>query len=532
MPAPAETADSQSRASETAAPEAEAPVTTQAQRSESAVTHAPESPPSGERTAAAQAESTADPHGEERPGGVDEHADDDQVGAKPLFPDPWPAFGTASFSADEGVHVRVMGPGGDPFAASPPAFALWGQTLAGESCTLLPARVNHQAGTLGGDAERDIVGRVFVRGAHLRELAELPFQRARLRFPGLREFLWHPHRGPVGLTEREERGETIHERVVNVPGARLTFRLQWEGPSALHEQRRERPGEVEVELEQPRDFDGWMSDWVRPLQYLLVFTMREPSRPEAFVAVLELPSEPLWWKPNEPRGTETHEIEFIQQESLLLLPGPRWGYTRLLFSLGELLDETDNVMARWFDNHRRLDTSAEFLFGALNTRLRLEDVLLNLTSAAEGYHREFHDEQPLTDERHKALTAAMLARCATSAERTVYKSAIEHANSPSQRRRLRLLYRRAATAVPQRKDAIERHVTQLIETRNYVVHQDAKHADVREGNELSLLLQRLVMVLQANILLDLGFPADGCGGYLRRSYQGERVLARADKERP
>jgi hypothetical protein len=167
-----------------------------------------------------------------------------------LFANQWPAYGTLRFSADEGLRVQLLGPLGDPFAASS-TFPLWGETLAGEACTLLGAYVNHERGTLGGHAQREVVGPVFVRGAHVRQLADLPIQRARLRFPGLREFLWHPHLGPVGLAEREEDGERIHERVIAVRGARLTFRLAWEKKSAVHEQARERPGEVDVTLDEP-----------------------------------------------------------------------------------------------------------------------------------------------------------------------------------------------------------------------------------------------------------------------------------------
>jgi hypothetical protein len=63
-----------------------------------------------------------------------------------------------------------------------------------------------------------------------------------------------------------------------------------------------------------------------------------------------------------------------------------------------------------------------------------------------------------------------------------------------------------------------------------LVHHDVRAADVREGDELTLLLQRLVMVLQVNIMLDLGWSEAGAGGFLRRSYEGQRVLLIADEE--
>lgn len=454
-------------------------------------------------------------------------------GREGLFESPWPAYGVLRFSPSDGLRMEAFGPFSDPFA-SHGSFPLWGETLDGSPCSLVPAWIAHEGGTLGAHAKREIVGSVFALGAHLRDLRELEIQRARLQFVGLREFLWHPHRGPVGLLETEpsDRADSGHEQGVKVPGARLTFRLAWESKAAQHERRATRVGEIDILLDEAAPFETWMRDWMRPLRDLLVFAMREPSRLDRFVALFDAPAEPLWWKPHALRGVETREVELVQRESRLLLETPRWGYRRLLFSLGELDDEADRVLASWFAIHRRLEPAADFLFSALNTRLHLENAVLNLTSAAEGYHRAFNDEQRLTSERHAELTAAMLSQCATGAEREVFRSRLEFANSPSQRRRLTLLYRRAARVIPQRRQAIEAHVNQLIETRNYFIHHDVRSEDVREGDELSLLVQRLVMVLQANLMCDLGWPEQGAAGFLRRSYEGQRVLQIAETEQP
>jgi hypothetical protein len=455
------------------------------------------------------------------------------VGAERLFEEPWPAYGVLRFSPEAGLRVELFGPTGDPFA-KPTSFALWGETLAGRHCSLLPARIDHESGTLGAHARREVVGGTLVLGARLRDTDELSIDRALLQFTGLREFLWHPHRGPIGLVERQlsHDAEVVLEREVSVPGARLIFRLAWEGPEAVHERSRVRSGEVEVLLVEPATFTTWMRDWVRPLRDLLVFAMREPSRPEAFTALFEVKDEPLWWKPQTPPRTSTREVEIVQRESVLLLSTPRVSESKLIFSLGELGEHAESVLEKWFAIHRQLDPTAEFLFGALNTRLHLANAVLNLTSAAEGYHRPFHDEERLTPKRHAELTEEMLARCATDNEKEVYRKRIEHAIEPSQRRRLTLLYRRAGTVIPQRRVAIEAHVNQLIETRNYFVHHDVRHEDVREGDALSLLLQRLVMVLHANLLLDLGWPEEGAAALLGQSYEGQRVMAIARAERP
>lgn len=464
---------------------------------------------------------------------VTESGDSVALGAEQLFEEPWPAYGVLRFSPEAGLRMNLFGPSGDPFAR-PTSFALWGETLAGRPCSLLPARIDHESGTLGAHARREVIAGTLVLGAHLRDVDELRIDRALLRFIGLREFLWHPHRGPIGMVERERShdAEVVLEREVSVPGARLIFRLAWEGPAAVHERARVRSGEVEVLLVEPATFTTWMRDWVQPLRDLLVFAMREPSRPEAFTALFEVTDDPLWWRPQVPARTNTREVELVQRDSLLLLSTPPGSDSKLIFSLGELGEHAESVLEKWFAMHRQLDPTAEFLFGALNTRLHLANAVLNLTSAAEGYHRAFHNEQRLTPERHAELTEEMLARCATGEEKEVYRKRIEHAIEPSQRRRLTLLYRRAATVIPQRRVAIEAHVNQLIETRNYFVHHDVRHEDVREGDALSLLLQRLVMVLHANLLLDLGWPEAGAAALLGRSYEGQRVMAIARTERP
>ncbi len=74
-----------------------------------------------------------------------------------LFPDPWPAYGVLRFSPHEGLRIEAFGPSGDLFAPQT-SFALWGETLDGTPCSLLPAWISHEHGTLGGHAKRDVTG--------------------------------------------------------------------------------------------------------------------------------------------------------------------------------------------------------------------------------------------------------------------------------------------------------------------------------------------------------------------------------------
>jgi len=441
-------------------------------------------------------------------------------------PSPRPAYGygTASFDPASGIELDVIGPA-DPFAPVT-TMTLFGRTTGGEDVSLLGSLMSDSSGALSGLAQHRLTADLLVKGMHLATVEDLRFCRACIRLRGLREFLWNPVQDAIGMAATDREG---FERVIQLDGAKLTFSLKWDNINAPHHQERERVGSVDVELDEPLDFEQWMNRWVKPLQDLVVFATREPSRTEAFTAIIDVETPAPWWKPEQPPAWENQDIEFLRHQNPLLADD-RFGYRRVLFRLGELDDAADTVLREWFALHHRLDPSAGFLFSTLTTQMFLEQRLLSLTSAAEGYHRAKHDRKPLRDARHKDLVAQMLDQCADEDERDVYRSPLDFANAMSQRRRLRWLFDTAAEVLPILAQDVQRRVAELVETRNYFVHQGQRTRNVLDGFELDDALDRLLVVLQANLMLDLGIPSDWAAGALRRSYEGQPVLVSAPAE--
>ena len=66
------------------------------------------------------------------------------------------------------------------------------------------------------------------------------------------------------------------------------------------------------------------------------------------------------------------------------------------------------MVAHWFELYRDLGRAAAFLFGALTSRMELENRHVNLMSAVEAFHRTRHDERPVG--RGTNGFAAMLAQ--------------------------------------------------------------------------------------------------------------------------
>jgi len=399
----------------------------------------------------------------------------------------WPAYGTASFDPADGIELDVLGPTGDPFALTEQIMTVFGSTITGEEISLLGSLTRQSSGTLWGLGRHRLTAQLLVRGMHLVTLKEFRFCRARIRLQGLRDFLWDSQHGAVGLDARE--GEHF-ERVVALSGAKLTFSLGWDCLSGRHRHERERVGTAELELDEPLDFEEWIASWVDPLQHLVVFATREPSRIEAFTAITEVEAASPWWKPEQPAGQEERQIDFISRQNPLLAD-EQFGYRRVLFHLDELGEAADAVLREWFALDRRLHPSAGLLFSTLTSQMFIDQRLVGLSSAAEGYHRAKHPTP-----------------------RTV-----------KLRNRLCSMFATAGTVLPILADDIQRRAQQLVDSRDYIIHQEKFGEHVLVGFELHDALDRLVVVLQANLLLDLGVPPDWCGQALRRSYEGQRVIA-------
>jgi hypothetical protein len=429
----------------------------------------------------------------------------------------WP--GTLRYSRDEGIELELLGSLEDPFVAPAAPQCLYGHTTDGKAWSLLDVSPRSTTGEAEGYAIHTFRGGLLVRGAHVGTADELPFDRAELHLVGLRELLRHPEQDALGM---KPAGEHSAEMEVNVPGARLTFRLGWEGTTGPLLRHSERTADVIIELDEPLAFDEWFSRWVLPLQDFVSFATREPSKVEGFTALVTTEGEPLWWKPRQPVADEVHRVDFLRQQDPLV-GRPRFNYRRVLFYLGELSDP-DDVLKRWLDHHARLRPSARFIMTALNSRMYIEHQLANLTSAAEGYQRALHDELPIDPERFDELVAAMLAHCDTRREGEHFRARLRFANSLSQRQRIKWLYNRAKDCVPQLETHVKTDVNGLVDTRNYFTHQDEEPETLLSGSELQLALRRLEVVIHTNFLLDLGLADDRTSEFVQRSYLGEPAL--------
>jgi len=130
--------------------------------------------------------------------------------------------------------------------------------------------------------------------------------------------------------------------------------------------------------------------------------------------------------------------------------------------------------------------------------------LLRLTSCAEGYHRALHDDPPFSAEEHDGMVASMLATLPDDdSTRAHYGGRLQHANSQSQRKRIKWLVERAAEVDERLDGQAARLTNRLVGWRNDQTHLD-ENVIAPPLDDLLLLNAVLTYVLETNFLLDMG----------------------------
>jgi hypothetical protein len=130
-----------------------------------------------------------------------------------------------------------------------------------------------------------------------------------------------------------------------------------------------------------------------------------------------------------------------------------------------------------------------------------------LGSRSERYHRAFHDDPPLPEDVHRRLKEAMLEAIDKEYHR-VYDSPLKYANQQTERQRLTFLIARAGSALPSLADPRNAFRNALVETRNQYSHQGEPGPNVIPDADLYAHVERLIEVLEVNLVLDLGLDAD------------------------
>lgn len=447
--------------------------------------------------------------------------------------------GHLNFAPEAGAQVRLLdwyssglagkeGSGG-PFPFEPPerVDVIHGETITGVPCTLFDAICQHWEMSLEHSSER-WSSNSLVHGAHLMARDELLFDRAVVQIRGLESWLTQSAPGRQGMiTGLDGRNEEASV-VADLPGAHLTLRVAPVERIERGEHFRNRVASVQAHLDEPTSLPDFRERYLAPLLDLLVLATREAVVVERLVAYLPL-TEPTIPGPPFPPGKvitgHRPSVEIVERVRSEWPTERRHAYERMLFGLATLHEGPGQLIARWFENHGRLGEAGSLFFGTLDgPKQYLSSELLSFLAYAEAYHRTEFDSPPLREELHEELVGRMLATLDDGEQRNIYGNALKHANSTSQRWRVEALVVRAAEAIPELDALRTRLARAVVHTRNYFIHWGTPTNHVLDREELLDSVRRLVLVLQVNLMLDLGLPTETVAACVRRSYAGDRIL--------
>jgi hypothetical protein len=204
----------------------------------------------------------------------------------------------------------------------------------------------------------------------------------------------------------------------------------------------------------------------------------------------------------------------------MTLPGltaeTRYDYQRPLVPLAVLGDDAAAFVREWWKLYRTLGRATPLLLSALGSRLFLDNRLLNEMSFAESYHCILHDEPPISTDDHEKYVAEMLATIDDTRVRRHYEDRLRYAAEQGQRQRIKWLIRRAKEVV--QLDALKPSLAdKLVTTRNALTNLDPKATALRD-EPLYRAIELLDVVIQVNLLLDLGLWPERVNGLVRASY--------------
>jgi hypothetical protein len=451
--------------------------------------------------------------------------------------EPHRAQGRLSYEPQRGIELSVVDLRADfneYLNSRGPIPVFHGHTLQGKPCTLFDAiPISSEAYPFGGHSREFLTSNRLVHGMHLEKIDDLVVDHAIIGVRGLREWVnhyWVPSgdgegeppgrisrflaalrsRLPFATEPLAPHGDLLRNEVLNVPldGAHLLFQRRLGTPDGtLAQNKAEAHLNARFELDHPLAYPEFVERIVRPLLDLIVLATHEESEVEA--TTILIPTELVKWWGDEKPISSVEDVAVIERTSVTASEPREHAFERIPMPLRAWGPEAAAVIGRWFALRNKLGGPGNLLFATLNKRgANLENDTLSLLSVAEGYHRAFHDQPPFSDSDHEAALAAMIDTLAEGRQRQHYRDRLRHANQQSQKRRVRDLFERAEQVLPEVEGWRRTQLQPLINTRNFLTHWGERSDDVLEDWDLWDALNRVRIVIEINLYLDLGIDPE------------------------
>lgn len=432
--------------------------------------------------------------------------------------------GTLRYSPGRGLELTVFDlfPELKAFEETNRVPVLFGETLEHKPCVLFDALIVKTEGNLFGGHHRVVLrAHQFMVGEHVPRPDEVRSQRFQVRLRGLYEWLTASFRVNAEEVLRGLSHEENPEgRSIELQGSRLLLGFEW----------RERGGRVveefataTFEFDEELELQQFFEDWLVPLQDLLVLATQEQS---VLQSLLVERCDERRWESLHPaiRSTTSREawnrweLQVVRTPNVPLARPRQSEFESLLLPAAALADDLEGALRRWHKLRRRLREAGTYFFTSLNQHSPLNRRFLDCMSFAETYHRvngnAFPSKTRLPEQEHSRLRDLMLAALdddhphGPHPHLELYARALGNANRQTNAERISELFARARVVdfgVDLQEETLP---ARLVATRNYLTHWSSNKNNVLPPVARFHAVRRLTIVLQVNLLLDLGLCAD------------------------
>lgn len=203
----------------------------------------------------------------------------------------------------------------------------------------------------------------------------------------------------------------------------------------------------------------------------------------------------------------------------------RLSMDRMRFGVREVPGGFEGLILRWFELYERIRLSLIPYFGLMFAPPTYLDLsLVSISQALEAYHRTVGSRrQVLPKPVFNALKSAMLAAVPTEQQAFVTQR-LSYMNEPTQVERLTELVTRVESSLSALLSTRPTFVRDFIAARNLKAHPDKRKKQF-DGLELYDLTRSATYVLEANVLLDIGFSNEQTKVLLERNREYAHLAA-------
>jgi len=416
--------------------------------------------------------------------------------------------GIIRFDPSNGITLRVAGliDGLEPFSMSEMIPIILGRTENGKTITLYQCENVSIRDGIGINARTYRARAAFV-GAWFETEDDIRFSSGTVQFSSL----------PDWVGGRAFQVESTH------PPDAWSYTIRWDQPAELisntrigvirlghgHGVKTERNRSMSItqmpafviEVSETFTIHDWLQSVVYPLQVFLTLAMRKPASVSNMTVHADVQS-----SNGEVERPVAVQVVYEPAFHDTSQSGPIFRDT-MLFSLEDIRDDFDTVMAHWFARVNDLrEVVSHFYSIKFRSSTYLETRFLIVVQAVEAYHRRSgRRERAIPDDEYQELLTEILAGTPED-HREWLQQKLRYGYEPSLAQRLKDLIEDTQPTIEPLLINSNKFARTVVDTRNYLTHY-SKELQTRAatGPRLHWITSALTDLFEACLLNDLGF---------------------------